>query len=130
MPKQILELSTLTPDRLAVNIDGKLYEIKDRSEIGVENLVTLQSLYNEIERLRNYSADELDEEVGRVLSFQMDKLCRLLLMNCPEEIHRKLQDSHRLSIFMAFQQAVGGENMQQTQPLNRRQRRTKATSAS
>lgn len=124
MPKQILEISTLTPDRLAINIDGRLYELKDRDEMGVENLITLQKLYNEVMGVQQLSADEIDEEVGRTLAHALDKFCRLLLIDCPDDVHNKMKDHHRLQIVHAFQ-AAAGDVQTTTQPQNRTARRTK-----
>lgn len=121
MPKQILEINTLIPDRLAINIDGRLYELRDKAEIGIEDLFTLQLLYDEVIQIQNLEAEKITPEVGKELSIAMDKLCRLLLIDCPDAVHSKLQDYHRMAIFKVFQQAAGEE----TQPPNRKTRRTK-----
>jgi hypothetical protein len=128
MPKKILELDALVPDRLAVEITSefegtKLYELKDKSEIGIENLVTIGKTYKEITRIQNLTEEEFDEAAAQQLSFEMDKFCKLLILDCPNEVHRELQDHHRMRIIEAFRQAVG-----EVQPLtmNRSQKRATA----
>lgn len=119
MPTKILEINTLIPERLAIDIDGKLYEIRDKNEFGIENIVRLNSLHKEVTAIQ--SAEDLTEEDAVNLSTAMDKFCRLLLIDCPDEVHSKLKDHHRLAIFQVFQGAVGDSQPPAT--MNRKARR-------
>lgn len=106
--KKLLDISTLEPDRLSIGIDGRLYYLRAREDFGLRELVKLQALYSQI--LTQSSNAEPDEETIEELSAALDKFCRLLIMDCPDEIHDKMQDQHRLAIAQAFTLAIGAES--------------------
>lgn len=119
--KKLLELSTLLPDRLFVTIDSVDYELKAKEEFGFENLAQLQALLNQVQFVQN--AASITAEEARDLSDAMDKFLRLILIDCPDEIHKRLRDAQRLEIFNVFQQAIGAQD---TQKPNRKTRRVLA----
>lgn len=120
--REILSISTLTPDRLSINIDGRSYELADPDDLGIEEIVKLDKLYREISEIEAMER-EATEEDARNLAVLLDKLARVLLLECPEEVHSRLNDNKRLLIFKAFEEAVGGEKRAKPQPQNRAQRR-------
>jgi len=121
MAREILNIDTLTPDRLRINIDGREYELVDRDDLGLEEIVKLNKLSTDITRLQNL--DEFTPEDARELSMHLEALCRLLILDCPEEVHARMKDRHRVALFQAFDTAVG-ERSPATQPPNRKQRRS------
>ena len=107
--KTILNLSTLDPDRIAINIDGTRYELNAREDFGIRELTRLEHRYKAIQRLQDLKPEDFTEDDAVILEQTMDEFCRMLLRDCPDEIHARLKDGHRLMIFGAFQQAAGDD---------------------
>ncbi|MPZ49689.1 MAG: hypothetical protein GEU75_10410 [Dehalococcoidia bacterium] len=110
MAKNILNLETLNPERLQITIDGKAYEINAVEDLGIEPMLQVQDLHRRYIDLVTIGATpghEYTVEEGAAISLAMDQMCRILIRDCSEEVHARLQDNHRIAILSAFKEATG-----------------------
>jgi hypothetical protein len=100
MTEPVLSLDTLV-DRKGIRIDGETYGLRNPGELSA---VEYHSVFQkgsrfDILQMKPEVSEEEGAEMGRLLDF----ICRVIL-DAPDEVHRKLSDTHRLYVMKLFTQ--------------------------
>ena len=128
--RQLLDLSTLVPDRPFIRIDGKAFDLRVPEDFGLVGQAKVGRIMDRLGPLSARIADAPEsiseddvEEASRLLS----EACALLV-DAPAEVLDRLNDQQRLAVVSAFTQA--SETMKRPTPApNRASRRTGARSS-
>ncbi|MGC2374249.1 MAG: hypothetical protein WA484_10280 [Solirubrobacteraceae bacterium] len=105
IPEPLLSLSTLAPIRPTVNIDseehpeGKLYELKQMDDFGIEEQQRLTREGAEFDKLWN--TDNLNKAGRGRLKMLLDRMFEAVL-DAPPEIKKMLSDGQRSQVVLAF----------------------------
>lgn len=110
MPKQLLDLSTLAPERPVVAIDGAAYEMLVPDDLGLLVQTRLERLQRKVQALVDQPTSEDETENDSQVEALEDALheaVSILLPDLPTETRNKLRDNQCLAIMQAFTAAVG-----------------------
>jgi hypothetical protein len=98
--KPLLDLSTFT-ERHFIRINGEPYEFRNGDEFAAVDYFRLARLGEETNAMLK-AGEGLDEESARQLSTLLDTICRMVLIDVPEEVLTALTDMQRTAIAQAF----------------------------
>ena len=107
MSKNLLDISTLEPDRPTVTIDGVAYEMAVPEDFGLAQQARLGRLHRRISSV-HLDADSLSEADISATETALDELVSLILPTLPAEIRAQLRDVHKRGILQAFTLATEG----------------------
>lgn len=132
----ILSLSTLAPERVAIDIDGHNYYMRTEDEFGLRDIALLDKFrqqYGSLVERANFSPGSMNLDQVAQLESALPQLTRLYLM-APEELIAKLTTQQQMAIFVSFSQALGRDGLppatqEQLAATNRQTRRTGARSS-
>lgn len=102
----ILDISTIAPVRPTIRIktledpEGKLYEVKTFKELSVHDQQFLYSRGNLLSELME--KNNLNDEETSQLSLALDGMVMRIMVDLPEPVHAKLEDSAKLQMVEAF----------------------------
>lgn len=99
----LLDLDTLAA-RATVTIDGSEYELRNAGELSLLEFHRFARKAEEVDGI--LAKDDDGEELALRLTELLDELCRLIL-EAPDEVHRRLKDVLRLRIVQAFNELPG-----------------------
>lgn len=93
----LLDLNTLV-ERPTIRVNGELYGLRDPDEVNLLEMERLKRLGEKVDVLGkdNISEAEIEEALKA-----LDIACRMVL-DAPDDVHRKLRDSHRMQILKVF----------------------------
>lgn len=120
-PTQVLELSTDTPDRETIRIDGEAYQLATMSDLTLGDQLRVarsMPLFQKIatatgvESLTDEQIDQIDADVRWTV--------RKLVLEAPDEVLDKLRDEQLLAIISCFKGA--GTAARKTTPRQKRSR--------
>jgi hypothetical protein len=98
----IRSLSTALADRVYVEIDGSQYGLRQPMEFELVDLNRLQRMQREVQA----GIDETTTAGSAELHAMLDECARMVLIDCPDDVHARLRDMHRLAIISSFSQAA------------------------
>lgn len=110
MPKHLLDLSTLEPDRPTIGIDGVAYELAVPDDFGLAAGARIDRLQRRLAALRAQDAD-MSEANLQGLAETLDELLALLVPGLPSEVKAKLRDQQKMRIMAVFMTAAGGTDL-------------------
>lgn len=108
--KPLLDLSTIV-DRPKIKVDGELYDLARPSDLGFKQDAQLSHAHkraNELHQKENGEA--MTDDDWEELSHLLDRSCRILILDLPNEKHELLSDIQRLQVMTAFTQATRTAN--------------------
>lgn len=129
MAKPILTISTLSPDRPEVSIDGRLYEMLLPEDFGLRDQAKLRAMYAKWLDLYDLDPEELTEEQAARLSELLREFVWMVIPGVAEESRERAKDRHLIPLMEAFGQAIGATPATPTQAPNRASRRTTGKSS-
>ncbi len=123
-------LSFERKERAWVEIYGEPYFIRDRDELGLEDLAKLDAIVREYGTLiqRAHEGQELSVADGKRLDPALDQVCRVFL-EAPDKVHDELKPGQRLRLVLAFNSALPPASETAPRPMNREQRRSMPASS-
>lgn len=102
--RPLLELSTLSPERPNIVIDGTAYELAVPSDFGLREQARLLRLQRAVEPLQG--ADDPSDEEVEAAAQALEEITRLLVRGAPAEVLARLTDGQRIQIAQAFTEAA------------------------
>jgi hypothetical protein len=96
----VLDLSTETPDRPVIRIDGKDYHLAIADDFTFAEFTWLAREGSKFGDL--WAAENTNGELEK----QLDKLCRMAFHDIPDEVYEKLNDGQKLQVLNVFTEAV------------------------
>jgi hypothetical protein len=106
----LLDLSTLAPERPTIGIDGTAYEMAVPADFGVLERTRIDRLQAKVLKLGDIPEDESDEDAderSRALQRVLTSFAALVLPDVPADVRDKLTDNQLLGIMQAFFTAAG-----------------------
>ena len=116
--KTLLELTTEAPERACIKIDGVIYDLKCREDLGLREDAEFAELHEAFKSSKDW------KEMSRLL----DRMVLGVVINLPEETLFKLNDKKKLQIVQAFTTEVAARP-QTSQPIKAEQEKTPVMAA-
>lgn len=99
-PKTLLELTTDAPERSAIKVDGKTYELRSRDDLGLKEDAEFRRL------MKEFADAQPGQDWEKMASF-LNSMVKTVVIDIPDEVLAKLSDGKKLKIIEAFTQEVG-----------------------
>lgn len=121
-PTQVLELSTETPDREVIRIDGEAYELATMTDLTLGDQLRVARSMPRFQKIGTAEGVEslTDEEIEQI-DADVRWTVRKLVLEAPDEVLDKLRDEQLLSIISCFKGA-GTTPARSTTPQRKRSR--------
>lgn len=117
MATQLLDLSTVDPERPLVAIDGVSYEMQLPDDFGLVELARLQRLQRKVADIMGHTDDLSDGDV-QSMAAALDGFATLVLPSVPTDVRAKLRDAQKMAIIEAFRKAAVGKGSPLSQASN------------
>lgn len=102
VPTPVLDLTTVTERRI-IAIDGHRYEMRDPSEVTIEQQVYLERAMPKLGALLiDIGAGSTNKHVHAEAEQMLQRICELAIVDAPPRVLKALKIQHRISICHVF----------------------------
>jgi hypothetical protein len=105
MAQHALQITTEAHSRVKIAIDDKMYELANARDLDLtEQCVVMRTLARSDWLAGENTAEATDEQID-LLSKDVERSARMLLLECPEDVYVKLTDDDKVKIVLCFAQS-------------------------
>jgi len=107
MGKVLVTIDTMAVDRDMVEIDGHQYSMRNHDELSLDELAELKRMSNSVKAI---DPKDVSDEALNVLEGYSIGVLKIVMLDLPEDVARRLRRDQRLAIVNAFTHGASPKN--------------------